>query len=504
MTDILLAVDAGTSQIKAVAFDIKGEQQAVSSLSVKTLRPQAGHVEQDMTVVWKQTATAIRRVIDRLPEAATVNGLAITGQGDGLWAVDSNGEPVQNAILWSDSRAASLISEWKDDGTLDVIRRQCGSIPYPGMSFPLLAWLSKERPDVYGQIETILSAKDWITYQLTGVQTIDQSEATVPYLDWETEVYGTEIFEHVNLPNAASCLPTLSSPTAIVGEVSAEAAKTTGLSQGLPVVSGPFDAPAAVFGNGAVTTGIGSVTLGTSLTQQMLINNPMPEGQGVKMALGVNDLWTAAIGSNAGTQSLEWAAKTIAGIESIAEFESIATEAPPGCQGVMYHPYLSTSGERGPFTDPAARAQFIGLTPEHKRQHIARAVYEGLSFTVRDCLEHLPEEISSIRASGGGTKSELWCQLLADCTGKPVSIPAVSNSSAMGAAMMLAIALDEYPSLDVAADQMLSVKQRYRPQSDPNQQYERLYQLFVELRKDFSSVWKRRMQAYQDIRKRKE
>lgn len=236
----------------------------------------------------------------------------------------------------------------------------------------------------------------------------------------------------------------------------------------------------------------------------MLINNPMPEGQGVKMALGVNDLWTAAIGSNAGTQSLEWAAKTIAGIESIAEFESIATEAPPGCQGVMYHPYLSTSGERGPFTDPAARAQFIGLTPEHERQHIARAVYEGLSFTVRDCLEHLPEEISSIRASGGGTKSELWCQLLADCTGKPVSIPAVSNSSAMGAAMMLAIALDEYPSLDVAADQMLSVKQRYRPQSDPNQQYERLYQLFVELRKDFSSVWKRRMQAYQDIRKRKE
>ena len=495
-TDVLLAVDAGTSTIKAVAFGIDGTELAVATRETETLRPEPGHVEQDPVAVWERTAAALRDVTGSLPDGAEPIGVSVTGQGDGLWAITDDGDPAGNAMLWSDSRAAGILEEWTETGALDAVVEQCGSAPYPGMSLPILAWVAREQPARFDRIDTILSAKDWLKYELTGERTLDHTEATVPYLDKTTERYDPAVFEAVDLPEAESMLPRLAEPTEVVGTVTDAAAEATGVPSGVPVVSGVFDVPASAIGSGAVTAGRTAITLGTSLTHQVLVDGPQPETSGIQMSLGTDGRWTYAIGSNAGTPSLEWAAETIADGVGVADLADLAAVAPPGSDGVVYHPYLSSSGERGPFVDPNARGQFVGLTPEHGTEHLVRAVYEGLSLAVRDCVEHLPGASTEVVATGGGTRSALWCQLVADCLDRPVSVPTGSEPGAKGAAILLGVALAEYESLSAAVDRMVTTDRRYEPRAAVTEQYDALYEFFSSTRKGLRPVWGERAAVY--------
>ncbi len=228
----------------------------------------------------------------------------------------------------------------------------------------------------------------------------------------------------------------------------------------------------------------------------VLVDGPQPETAGIQMSLGTEGRWTYAIGSNAGTPSLEWVAETVADGVDVRDLEDVAGAAPPGSGGVVYHPYLSASGERGPFVDPDARGQFVGLTPEHGSEHLIRAVYEGLSLAVRDCVEHLPGEVTGVVASGGGTRSDLWCQLVADCLGRPVSVPAGSEPGAKGAALLLAVALEEYPSLSAASARMVTTDRRYEPREAVAEQYAALYDLFSETRERMRPIWADRADVY--------
>jgi len=494
---VLLAVDAGTSTIKAVAFGVDGTEVALAKRETSTYRPEPGHVEQDPDAVWDLTAAALRDVTASLPADAEPLGIGVTGQGDGLWAIGDGGDPVGNAVLWSDSRAAGILEAWEDGEELDAIVDQCGSAPYPGMGLPILAWLAREEPARFDRIDTVLSAKGWLKYKLTGERTLDHTEATVPYLDKTTERYDSGVFDVVGLPEARSLLPRLAAPTEVIGTVTGAAAEATGVPRGVPVISGVFDVPASAIGSGAVSAGGTAVTLGTSLTHQTLVDGPQPEASGIGMSLGTGGLWTYAIGSNAGTPSLEWAAGTLAGDVAVADLEDLAASAPPGSDGVVYHPYLSTSGERGPFVDPDARGQFVGLTPEHGTEHLVRAVHEGLSLAVRDCVGHLPGEATEVVASGGGTRSGLWCQLVADCLNRPVSIPAGSEPGAKGAAILLAVALEESPSLSAAVDRMVTIDRRYEPREAAADQYAALYDLFAEMRRELQPVWAERAAAFE-------
>lgn len=497
--DTLLAVDAGTSTIKAVAFDTDGAELGSARRETETLHPEPGHAEQEMATVRDRTFEALRELVSDLPSEAEPRGLGVTGQGDGLWAVTSDGEPAGTAILWSDSRAAPLLEEWEADGTLDGIVEQCGSAPYPGMSLPLLVWLARTEPGRFDRVGTVLSCKDWLAHELTGAASIDHSEATVPYLDRSTERIDSGVFETVGLPEGQELLPDLTAPTEVVGTVTEAAAGATGLDVGLPVVSGPFDVPASGIGSGTATPGGGSVTLGTSLTHQVLADGPSGDAAGIGMALGIDGLWTYAVGSNAGTPSLEWAREAVADVADVADLEPLARQAPVGSDGVLYHPYLSTTGERGPFVDPDARAQFLGLTPEHDTEHLVRAVYEGLSLAVRDCIEHLPAHTPSVAASGGGARSELWCQLLADCLGRSVVVPADSEPGAKGVAVVLGVALGEYDSLAAGVDRAVSTDRRYTPREDTAKAYDTLYDLFVDVREGMEAVWARRADAYREL-----
>jgi len=497
--DVLIAVDAGTTNVKTVAFDLQGTELASATRETETHHPEPGHAEQDMDEVYTRTAETIREVVEAVPADREPRGVGITGQGDGLWAVTTAGDPVRPAILWSDSRAAPILEAWDEAGYLDEIVDQCGSAPYPGMSLPLLAWLAREEPDQFADVATILSCKDWLAFRLTGERALDHSEATVPYLDRSTGEYDRSVFDLVGIAAARDTLPRLSPPTEVVGTVTAQAAADTGLEAGLPIVSGPFDVPASGIGCGSATTGGTAVTLGTSLTHQVFVDGPHSTRAGIQMHLGIDGLWTYAIGSNAGTPSLDWATETLAEVDDVAGLEALAADVPPGSDGVLYHPYLSTTGERGPFVDPDARGQFVGLTPEHEPATLARAVYEGLSLAVRDCLDHLPRAASRVALSGGGTRSDLWPQLIADCLDRPVVVPAGTELGAKGAAAVLGVALGVFSSLDAAVDQMASVERRYTPRADVVPTYDALYDLYVDVRETMRTVWAQRAETYSAV-----
>ncbi|WP_254272307.1 FGGY-family carbohydrate kinase [Haloarcula marina] len=497
--DALVAVDAGTTNVKTVAFDLDGTELATATRETETYHPEPGHAEQSMPRVYERAVATIREVVAALPDDTRPRGVGLTGQGDGLWAVTEDGEPVRNAVLWSDSRAADILSEWDEDGTLDTIVDQCGSAPYPGMSLPLLAWLSREEPDAFDRVGTILSCKDWLKFRLTGDRSTDHSEATVPYLDSATGEYDRSVFDLVGLEGAKDVLPRLAAPTEVAGLITEAAADETGLPEGLPVVTGLFDVPASGIGSGTATTGGTAVTLGTSLTHQVFVDGPQPTRSGIQMALGMEGLWTYAIGSNAGTPSLDWAAETLAGVEDVDALETRAADAPPGSDGVCYHPYLSPTGERGPFVDPNARGQFVGLTPDHDTDHLARAVYEGLSLAIRDCNGHLPTDATRVALSGGGTLSDLWPQLIADCLDRPVVVPDGSELGAKGAAIVLAVGLEEYDSLEAAVGEMAGVATRYTPRDDVVPTYAELYDLYVDVRKAMGEVWESRAATYRKL-----
>ncbi|SMP27576.1 xylulokinase [Halobellus salinus] len=490
-----MTVDAGTSTIKAVAFGTDGAEVAVATRDTETLRPEPGHVEQEPMAVWERTAAALGEVTAALPEGAEPLGVSVTGQGDGLWAISETGDPVRNAALWSDSRAAGIVDAWADDGRLERIVDQCGSKPYPGMSLPLLAWVAREEPEQYERVDTVLSCKDWLQYKLTGERTLDHTEATIPYLDKRTERYDPGVFEVVGLPDAESMLPRLAAPTAVIGTVTQVAADATGLDPGLPVVSGAFDVPASGIGTGAATAGGLSITLGTSLTHHVFVDGPQPATSGIQMSLGHEGRWTYAISSNAGTPSLEWAANVLVGDTDVAGLEPIARAAPTGSDGVVYHPYLSTAGERGPFVEPGARGQFVGLTPEHDAEHLIRAVYEGLTLAIRDCVAHLPADPGTATVTGGGAQSDLWCQLIADCLGCPVAVPEGSEATAKGAAVLLAVSQGVYASLSAAVERMVTVDRRYEPRESVTEQYTALYDHFSEVRRAMEPIWSTRAAA---------
>jgi sugar (pentulose or hexulose) kinase len=488
----LVGIDAGTTAITAVAYDTSGSTLATATETQSVDRPDTGQAELDMGAVWDQTRETIARVVTRLDEHVEIAGVGITGQGDGCWLIDTNGEPVRDAVLWSDSRAASILESWTEDGTMDALVETCGSPVYPGMCLPILTWLAEHEPETLERATTAFSCKDWLGYNLTGTRATDYTEATVPFLDRETGEFEPTVFEWAGIPERSNLVPDVHSGTDVIGAVTSDAASETGLPEGTPVVAGTLDVVASAVGAGAVAPGDGAVSLGTSLFAQTITEDPGADDRGIGMAFGIDDRWTTAIGSNAGTPSLEWVCEELLEIKEIETLESIATSAAAGSGGVLFLPYLSTTGERGPFTDPNARAGFVGLTPEHTRAHVVRSVYEGLSLAVRDCIEHLPATPNRVYLTGGGSRSAFWCELLADCLGVELFVPETAYPAAKGAATLLAVGLGIESSLERASSRLGETKRRYGPDGDVAETYDELYEHYYRARLDMQPIWQRR------------
>ncbi|NUR92483.1 MAG: carbohydrate kinase, partial [Nonomuraea sp.] len=433
-----ICVDAGTTVIKAVGYDSDGAELAVARRETRVTRPAPGHAEQDMRAVWEAVVSCVREVAP--PDG--VDFVAITAQGDGAWLGGSDGEPTGPAILWNDGRAASIVEEWAP--LAEPAFRISGSSTASGLPNAILAWLARHDPSRLERSAACLTCGGWIFSRMTGVIAADESDASAPFMDLRERHYSPDLLRFFGI--SGELLPEIRSER-VAGLVSSE----LGLAAGTPVVMAPYDIVSTALGSGAVSAGQACGILGTTISTEIVLDAPELDGEPIGITIAMpEDRYLRAFPTFAGTEVLQWACRLL-GLPGPAALTELAATAPPGAGGLAFLPYLSPAGERAPFLDPQARGSLLGMSVEHGREHVARAVLEGLTLTVQDCLAASGRRPHELRVCGGGAASDVWVQLIADVTGLPVIRSADAEVGARGAYLVGLLATGAVPALAPAA-----------------------------------------------------
>lgn len=485
-----ISVDAGTTMIKAVGYDDAGFEVVVVRQQTTSLRPEPGWVEQDMLDVWNAVAYTVRGVARRLEEP--VDYLALTAQGDGCWLVDDRGRPTGPAILWNDGRATDVVAAWERDGVLDEAFRINGSLGFAGLPHAILSWLAAHDPDRIGRSATALTCGGWLFSRFTGRIGVDTSDGAAPFLDVRTGRYSPALLELFGLQGAQRLLPELFDGERRVGELDAGAAGQLGLPAGTPVVLSSYDVASTAIGVGAIEVGQACSILGTTLCTEVVTDAPDLGGApaGLTVPLGVPDRLLRVLPTLAGGEVLQWACRLL-GLEGPAELSALAESADVGAAGLSFLPYLSPAGERAPFLDSRARGSLMGLSFDHTPAHVARAVLEGLTMVIRDCLSTVEVSPAELRVCGGGAASPAWCRLIADITGLPTSRSGDTEVGAKGAMITGAVLTGRVEGFAEALEKYVQLAETFLPDPARRQAYNQVYDDFVVLRECATTAWPR-------------
>ncbi|MFF3324482.1 FGGY family carbohydrate kinase [Streptomyces sp. NPDC002889] len=404
---MFIGIDAGTSMVKAAAFDAHGRTLAVESRPV-ALDIHDGRVEQDMDEVYAAVLDVLGTLTDAAGEPVDLVGL--TGQGDGVWLVDTEGRPVRPAISWMDGRAHALVDEWLTSGVFESVFRRTGSAMFPGCPGPVLAWLERHEPQSLDAAATALYCKDMVFQRLTGLRATDVSDASMPFLDPRTRRYCAEVVEALGLSRRRGLLAPVSDPLA-----------TGTLPSGTPITNGPYDLPACALGAGVTAPGDGLLIIGTCLASLVATSRLDLAGEpaGLYISTERPGHFLHAMPAMVGTAALDWVLNTT-GVPH-QEVDALLEATPPGAHGVRVLPYFAPSGERAPFVEPHLRAELSGISLESTKADLIRATCEGIAFAARHCLE-AAGLTGTVTICGGGTRSPAWTRLFADVLGRELRI----------------------------------------------------------------------------------
>lgn len=483
-----IAIDAGTSVIKAVAFAEDGREIAVARRMTTVLHPRTDFSEQEMESVWNAVVETVREVAQQTKEG--IRGLASTAQGDGCWLVDEAGRPTGNAILWNDGRATEIVEAWRKSGLVERSFRTSGSVTYPGLPNAIWAWLDQHEPERIRRAYWSLTCNGWIHSQLTGRFIADLSDASNPFSDVVLEEYSRETLAIYQLERYASLLPPLAKGKSACAPLAKAVAVVLGLSPGIPVVMAPYDIVATAYGAGATKAGQACLILGTTVCAEAITASLdlSAEPTGTTIALS-NGLYLRAMPTLTGCEALDWTASTLQ-VDGLDALSELAAEAEVGSGGVYFLPYLSPAGERSPFLDPAARGSFHGISLLTNRKQMVRSVYEGLSFVIRECLEKATNSrLHALQVCGGGARSNLWCQMIADVTGVPVVRATNSEAGARGAYLFALTATGEIENLSEGVRRFVTDTTMFQPCPDAHHFYTEQFATFLKLRDFAAEQW---------------
>ncbi len=489
-----IAVDAGTSVIKAVAFADDGRELAVGRTETEVLRPRLGYSEQDMPGTWNAVVTAVRAVVVRISEP--VRGIVTTAQGDGCWLVDETGAPTGNAILWNDGRAADIVSGWHDSGVIEQAFRLSGSVAYSGLPNAILQWLRRNEPDRVSTAKYALTCNGWIFSQLTGEFAADLSDASNPFSNVREETYFQQLLSLYGAEEFARLLPVIRRDQELIAPLSLDAAETLGVPAGTPVIMAPYDIVSTAIGAGSVSPGQACIILGTTICTEMILSSLNLDGSpsGTTIAMG-DGQYLRAMPTLAGCESLQWAAEVL-NTKDIGGLGDVASSTECDAHSPFFLPYLSPAGERAPFLDPAARGSLHGLSLTHSRAQVTRSIYEGLSFVIRDCLENTCTELpKEIRVCGGGSQSAVWCQMISDVTGVKVIRPGGTETGARGAHIFALALTGSLESLVDGINRFVGSTAEFQPSMHRHNLYGERFSKFKKLRDLSAPQW--RVQAGQ-------
>jgi sugar (pentulose or hexulose) kinase len=497
--DLLLGIDGGTSVVKSVVFDGTGAEIAIARRETPIQTPQPGWSEVDMRALWAATAETIREVVARVG-AERIAAVGISGTACGVWAVDADGAPVRNAILWNDGRAAEVIAGWQADGSYKRIFEISGNAPFPGYPLSTLRWLLLHEPQMLKKARWLLFHKDWLRYNLTGDLHTDESDVSYFPGDIRARTHSDDLLALAGLSAYRDRLPPLISSQATAGAVTAHAAQETGLRARTPVVAGAVDVVASALGGGVVRAGQACAILGTSFLNSLVTAEPafIPVESGVQAAMPGGG-WLRSVVNTSGTINIDWLVAHLAGEERAAaetsgesvyaHVESVIADVPPGANGVVYLPYLNTAGIVSPFAEPNARGMFFGIAMSTTRADLMRAVYEGTALAMRDCFEAIGQPCEEVVLVGGGARSAFWSQMFADATGRRIVVTEGSEFGARGAAILAGVGVGLFASFDEAVARTVRPARVYTPETDAARMYSAVYPLYQHLCYSAREAW---------------
>jgi len=481
----LLGIDVSTTGVKALLIDEGGNVDGTVTTPLSLSTPKPLWSEQDPADWWDGAVNSIRRVLSDTGVAGDgVVAVGLTGQMHGLTLLDEAGEPLRPAILWNDQRTGPQCDEIRQRLGKKRLIQVTGNDALTGFTAPKILWVREHEPDVFAQARHILLPKDYVRFKLTNTFATDRAGAAgTLLLDVKTRDWSAEVLQALEVP--LEWLPRTHEGPEITGHISAEVAQATGLKAGTPVVGGGGDQAAQAVGVGAVRPGIVALTLGTSGVVFASTGQPFiePEGRLHAFCHAVPGRWHLMGVMLSAAGSLRWYRDTLApDVDYDALLEPTA-EVPPGSEGLLFLPYLT--GERTPHADPLARGAFVGLTVRHTRPHLTRAVLEGVAFGLRDSFELIKSaglaQINQVRVSGGGAKSHLWRQILADVLNVELVTVNTAEGAAYGAALLGGVGAGIWPDVDTACQAVVKQTGSTLPQPEIVAQYERIYALYGQL-----------------------
>ncbi len=490
--DLILGIDIGNTVVKAVLFDRQGRQIARHGVDGTTLKPAPGMVERPVAELWANAVQAIAGCLACAGvDAERIAAVGLAGHGNGLYLLDRADEPLLG-IQSLDSRAAGLAAELDARAGADL-HAICLQRPWASQTPVLLAWLKANRPELYARAGTLCFAKDIIGWRLTGncvSEVSDMSAAGLLRLP-EAE-YDADLMALYGLSEAMALLPPLHLPTDVVGRVTAEVARATGLRQGTPVVAGYFDVIASALGSGAVGEGAASIVLGSWSINQIFGRRPMRDDRVFMVTAFGKDRFSSMDNSATSAANLEWYARTLIEREgragdAFAEVNDLVGRAPVAADDPMFHPFLYGGRQGG-----HQRGGFFGLAGWHDEGHILRALYEGVAFEHRRHLAVLTAtgaSIGKISLSGGGTRSPHWPQMMADVLGLPVRLGNAEETGALGAAIAAAVGVGLQPDEEGAVAAMTGTRAELIP--DPARQalHDRRFAVWQRLTAAMEPFW---------------
>lgn len=460
--DILIGIDAGTSVIKAVAFDLGGRQLAVASTPNRyTTRPD-GAAFQDMAQTWDDCAATLRALGERVPDlAARTLAVAVTAQGDGTWLVGAGDKPVTDGWIWLDARAVNTVKRLRGTDA-DIARfHHTGSGLNVCQMGSQIAHMLTTTPEVIEAAEVALHPKDWLYLNLTGIRATDPSEACFTFGDFRTRAYSDTAISALGLEAQRHLLPPILDGSQTTHPLTDAAARQTGLRAGTPVSLGYVDVVCTALGAGIVTDAPAACTIigstGMHMRAQTAADAVLNEDlTGYVMCLPLPGMIAMLQSNMAATLNIDWALALAGDLAAsfgapqdraslISRIDGWMAESTPGA--LLYHPYISEAGERGPFVNAAARASLIGLSTRHRFPDVMRAVIEGLGLSARDCYAAMGDMPTELRLTGGAARSAALRRVLGAAVGAPTRVSSREEAGAAGAAMMAAVANGVYPDM---------------------------------------------------------
>lgn len=498
-TDLLLAIDIGTSSCKLAIFNGKGDLIDSESENYPVYYPHEGWAEQEPQDWWEAVKASIKLMLDRGSfDPKNIKGIGVAGQSWAAVPVDISGNVLHRTPLWMDTRAQKYCDELNHHFGNERLFEISGNSLQPSYSLPKIMWFKNELPEIYQQTHKFLQSNSFIVYKLTNEYIQDISQAYgYQFFDMKHGDFKEELFEEVGID--FSKIPNLVKSHEVVGHISEQASKETGLPIGIPVVAGGLDAACGALGVGVIDAGETQEQGGQAGGMSICLDEYKANPNLIMSYHVVPNKWLLQGGTVGGAGVPRWFLKHFGeadnlnaqenGTNPYYEMDKIAQEVSVGSDGMVFLPYMA--GERSPIWNPNAKGVFYGVDFAKTRGHFIRAIEEGVAYSLKHNLleaEQLGIKIDELKSMGGAANSKLWMQIKADVTNKPIEVISTDSATTWGAAILAGVGVGLYSSFEEAIKHNNEPKAKYTPKKDNVVIYKDSFNTYLQIYKQLEEL----------------